>query len=204
MMMMIPSKLPCSTILKKMMLLAGGHNKPKNTHFYRYLCHLRHLLRAQISNSHGPFLTINTHTHTHTLSLSLSSVCLWKASFHQCRAWICESRAYVEEGAADRWRIMNSELLRRTEANDVNCPSLVRDARKTGHVCCSSESCLFVSLLACPHLHLLVPSNVQRQDRQLFFSLPLLREFLLWNSIFFFIFTLSLQFLDDKFSYDLC
>jgi hypothetical protein len=38
----------------------------------------------------------------------------------------------------------------------------------------------------------------------LFFSLPLLREFLLWNSIFFFIFTLSLQFLDDKFSYDLC
>ncbi|KAH8957182.1 hypothetical protein BDL97_07G078300 [Sphagnum fallax] len=40
---------------------------------------------------------------------------------------------------------MNSELLRRTEPNDVNCPSLVRDARKTGHVCCSSESCLFAA-----------------------------------------------------------
>jgi hypothetical protein len=119
----------------------------------------------------------HTHTHTHTLSLSLSlsRVCLWKASFHECRAWICKSRAYALEGAADRWRIMNSELLRRTEANDVNCPSLVRDARKTGHVCCSSESCL----LACHHLHLLVRWNVQRQDRQLFFSLPLLREFLL-------------------------
>ncbi|CAM6010368.1 unnamed protein product [Sphagnum balticum] len=40
---------------------------------------------------------------------------------------------------------MNSELLRRTEANDVNYPSLVRDARKTGHVCCSSEACLLAA-----------------------------------------------------------
>jgi hypothetical protein len=180
---MIPSKLPCSTILKKM-LLAGGHNKPKNTHFYRYLCHLRHLLRAQISQftwslPHNKHAHARPHTHTHSLSLSLCIVYVWKASFHECRAWICKSRAYAEEGAADRWRIMNSELLRRTESNDVNCPSLVRDARKTGHVCCSSEACLFVSLPACHHLHLPVPWNVQRQDRQLFFSLPLLLEFLL-------------------------
>jgi hypothetical protein len=186
MMMMIPSKLPCSTILKKMMLLSRGHNKPKNTHFYRYLCHLRHLLRSQISNSHGPFLTINTHTrapthtHTHTLSLSLCLVYVsGKRRFTNAERGYAKSRAYAEEGAADRWRIMNSELLRRTEANDVNCPSLVRDARKTGHVCWSSEACLLVSLLACHHLHLLVPWNVQRQDQQLFFSLPLLREFLL-------------------------
>jgi hypothetical protein len=180
-MMMIPSKLPCSTILKKMMLLAGGHNKPKNTHFYRYLCHL---LRAQISNSHGPFLTTNTHTrartHTHTLSLCLCVSCMSLESVvSRMQSLDMQISCVRRRGAADRWRIMNSELQRRTEANDVNCPSLVRDARKTGHVCCSSQAYLLVSLLACHHLHLLVPWNVQRQDRQLFFSLPLLREFLL-------------------------
>ncbi|CAM6032606.1 unnamed protein product [Sphagnum compactum] len=64
---------------------------------------------------------------------------------------------------------MNSELLRRTEANDVNCPSLVRDARKTGHVCCSSEACL----LACHHLHLLVPWNYLQKSPHLLLLLLL-------------------------------